>query len=288
MFDFRILEQFVTFYHTGTLSETAEKLHISQSTLTRSMQKLETEFDVPLFSRTKNSIALNANGLMAAKEAELLLLQAENMLLHVRDFDHKNRTILLGSCTPVFIPDLVRRMTGLYPKATISAETKNISYLTEGLQNNTYQLILLPFCPKEEAFSATKLCREHLAFLLPKNHRFAKRKSLAVSEMNGENILLYQDIGFWYDLVVEKMPDSRFLLQTERYSFVELIENSILPVFTTDLSSAASENPNRVIVPITDPEFSVTYYLVCKKENRAKYAPLFSSIMNRQIQFELP
>ena len=94
--------------------------------------------------------------------------------------------------------------------------------------------------------------------------------------MNGENMLLFQDIGFWHDLVVEKMPDSRFLLQTERYSFMELIENSTMPVFTTDYSfdSISDADPSlagsRVEVPIIDPEFNVSYYLVCRKEDFKK------------------
>ena len=44
MVDYHILQQFVTFYEAGTLRETAEKLHISQPTLTRNMQKLEEIF----------------------------------------------------------------------------------------------------------------------------------------------------------------------------------------------------------------------------------------------------
>lgn len=39
MVDYEILEQFVTFHQTKTLRETAEKMHISQPTLTRNMQK---------------------------------------------------------------------------------------------------------------------------------------------------------------------------------------------------------------------------------------------------------
>ena len=72
MVDYHILEQFVTFYQTGTLRETAEKMHISQPTLTRNMQRLETEFDVPLFHRTKNSISLNETGTLAAEDAKML------------------------------------------------------------------------------------------------------------------------------------------------------------------------------------------------------------------------
>ena len=278
MVDYNILKQFVTFYRTGTLRETAEKMHISQPALTRNMQKLETEFEVPLFHRTKNSISLNETGLLAAEDAEMLLRQTENMLRHARDFDRKNRTIILGSCTPVLIPELIRRITDAYPMAAISSETQNISQLLDGIRNGTYQLALLPFCPEDDGLSFRKWGEEHLSFLLPKRHRFARRKSLSVSEMNGENMLLFQDIGFWHDLVVEKMPDSKFLVQTERYTFLELVENSTMPVFTTDYSHNVLPDTipalSRVAVPITDTEFNVSYYLVCKKEHSKKFGSL--------------
>ena len=94
--------------------------------------------------------------------------------------------------------------------------------------------------------------------------------------MNGENMLLFQDIGFWHDLVVEKMPASEFLVQTERYTFLELVENSTMPVFTTDYSHNVLPDTipalSRVAVPITDPEFNASYYLVCKKEHSKNLA----------------
>lgn len=41
-------------------------------------------------------------------------------------------------------------------------------------------------------------------------------------------MLLMPDIGFW-SFVLEKMPDSRFLTQNDRYSFQELVQASSLP-----------------------------------------------------------
>lgn len=274
MVDYHILEQFVTFYRTGTLRETAEKMNISQPTLTRNMQKLEECFEVPLFNRTKNRISLNETGLLAAEDAEMLLKQTENMLRRARDFDRKNKTIMIGTCTPVHVPELIRRITDTFPAAAVSSETKSISRLLEGIKNDTYHFVLLPFCPEDDDLFSQKWGEEHLSFLLPKRHRFARRKSLSVSEMNGENMLLFQDIGFWHDLVEEKMPDSRFLVQTERYTFMELIENSTMPVFTSDYFcnsfSCGSPAADRVTVPITDPEFHISYYLVCRRKNRSK------------------
>lgn len=95
-------------------------------------------------------------------------------------------------------------------------------------------------------------------------------------EMNGQNLLLFQEVGFWKDIVDKKLPDSRFLIQNERYSLMELIENSVMPAFTTDLASQYGIPENSISIPITDPEVNVSYYLVCKEENRKRFFPLSS------------
>lgn len=63
------LYQFVTYADFGTLSATAEKLHISQPTLTRTMQHVEESFGVPLFHRGKNRIELTDTGKTAVEQA---------------------------------------------------------------------------------------------------------------------------------------------------------------------------------------------------------------------------
>ena len=84
MIEFEHLFQFVAFGMYGTLSKTAEILHVSQPTLTRNMKLLEKEFGVILFARSKNHIALNENGLLAIKEARKILSEIEVMTDKVR------------------------------------------------------------------------------------------------------------------------------------------------------------------------------------------------------------
>ena len=116
-------------------------------------------------------------------------------------------------------------------------------------------------------------------FALPRGHRYARRKSLTFAEMNGENMLLMDDIGFWDFVRTEKMPDSRFLTQSDRFSFNELVEASTLPSFTTDLANKYIETgKGRIEVPVSDPEATVTYYLVCRKEARKEYQKLFAAL----------
>lgn len=116
-------------------------------------------------------------------------------------------------------------------------------------------------------------------FALPKDHRYAQRKSLSFAEMNGENMLLMNDIGFWNFVKTEKMPDSRFLTQSDRFSFNELVRASSLPAFTTDLAKRYIETDReRVEVPISDPDATVTYHLACRREDKSAFAALFSEL----------
>ena len=69
MIEMRLLEILSAFAEEGTQAAAAEKLHISQPTLSSSMKKLEEEICAPLFERTKNRMALNENGQCASTTA---------------------------------------------------------------------------------------------------------------------------------------------------------------------------------------------------------------------------
>ena len=91
-------------------------------------------------------------------------------------------------------------------------------------------------------------------------------------------MLLMSDIGFWA-FVKDKMPDSRFLTQSDRFSFNELVQASSLPSFVTDLSEKYRITPpGRVYIPISDDEATVTYYLVCKEEQKKRFKLLFDML----------
>ena len=65
----------------------------------------------------------------------------------------------------------------------------------------------------------------------------------------------------------EKMPASKFLVQTEESVFDELVKESSLPCFTTDyILNRESIYPDRINIPIVDEEVNVTFYLVIRKK----------------------
>lgn len=273
------LRQFAAFASAGTLLDAAESLHLSQPALSRNMKKLEEDLGIPLFIRRKNRLELNENGKYVLTLAKELLADAESLVEKAQTYDRKNRTISFGVCSPAPSWLISPLLVSLYPNKMLQTETADEKLLLSGLENHTYQLIALSHKPEGEQYFAKVCGRESLLFALPKGHRFARQKSLSFKEMNGENMILMNDIGFWNFIRTEKMPDSRFLTQSDRFSFEELVRSSSLPSFTTDLAKKYLETENiRIEIPISDPEASVTYYLVCLKESKKEFRSLFSTL----------
>ena len=110
-----------------------EQLHLSQSALSRSMQRLEAELQVPLFTRQKNRIELNECGRMAVEHARRIVEQARDMAFRVQAFDRSQRTILVGSCAPAPLWEIPPLLSGLYPDRIISSELREPEALLSGL-----------------------------------------------------------------------------------------------------------------------------------------------------------
>lgn len=278
MFELYQLEQLLAVAACGTLSNAAEQLHISQPALSRSMQRLEAELQVSLFARQKNKIELNENGRMAVDYARKIMEQSQDMISRIQAFDRSQRTILFGACAPAPLWEIPALLSDLYPEMTISSEIRENDVLLQGLRDDVYQLIVLPFPVDEPGMICAKYGEEHLFFSLPPAHPLSGSKALYMKDLNGETMLLRNRLGFWRELTVRKMPDTRFLEQ-EDVAFDELVKFSALPSFATDLwLNREGNHVNRVNIPILDEEANVSYYCLCKPGGRTDLSGFIKSI----------
>ena len=264
MLDLNELEQLVAFADMGTLSLAAEKLHISQPTITRAMQHLEETFGVSLFIRGKNKISLNDTGKKAVEEARELLSKAGNVLTHVKEFDQSLHTITVSSCAPAPLWYILPALSTAYPNMTIASSLKEVTTILEELDSDSCQLAILPEQAQTDDYFNIPFLKENLSVCVLPSHELAERPSVTFSELNGFNFLLRSNIGFWYNMCRVQMPSSRFLVQTDEFEFEELMKESSLPCFTTNLAKDFQHLLyGRIQIPVTNPEANVTYSLVC-------------------------
>ena len=277
MIEIYLLEALCALNDYGTLSAAAEHLHISQPALSRSMQKLEDLLEVSLFDRTKNRIALNDTGKIAAAMARRILESEEDMITAVRNYDSSLHTISAGYCTPGPMMEIPLSLTQIYPKMKVSSEMESEADLLKGLRTGKYGFIILSHAYEDEDTICIPCGTESLYFSLIPAHPAVlfKDQGLTFSQMNGETFVMAGDIGVWRDLTMNMMPDSHFVLQDSLEALSAVINASTLPAFASDLTIRlfrSRENSGRIFIKILDPEARMHYHCVILKKNRERYA----------------
>lgn len=263
MLDLSELYQFVTYASCGTLSAAAEELHISQPTLTRTMHHVEESFGVRLFHRGKNRITLTETGKLAVEQARTLLAEAEQSVQTVQAFERSQHTITVYSCAPAPLWSLLPNLSHRFPENTISSKIISVEDIIQNVLSGNADIGILPHAYSHQDLICTPYMQEQLYVCVPEGHALEDNSELSLSQLNGFNCLLRDHIGFWTGLVKQKMPASRFLIQTDEFEFDELVRHSSLLCFSTNVPTPLNQPmKDRKAIPLTDAEVHVTYYLI--------------------------
>lgn len=116
------LQQLETVARTGTMSAAAHELSISQSALSRSIQRLERDLGTSLFTRGKNSATLNDAGLAAVEHARAVLREAQLLRDAVDEAQKRSRVLRVGTCAPAPLWKFTREVVERFPGSVLSSE----------------------------------------------------------------------------------------------------------------------------------------------------------------------
>ena len=284
MINFEQLRQLILFSKYKTLSRVAEELFISQPALTRSIQKIEKNFNTQLFNRTKNQITLNKNGEIAIKYAEKILKLLEDMKEEIYENDRIENNFVIGACTPSPLWSITSLFLKFYfGKYNIITKIENNSELIAGLKNDNYQMIILSKPYNEHDIQSVEYEKEELFLSVPQNHKLAKKKGIYFSDIEDDKMLLFNPIGIWRDIVFKKMPNMNFLIQSDGIIFKELAKTQKLLSFSSNLviNREGTTFKNNILIPILDKEAKMVYYLVFKKGIKRKIEKVLENLKNK-------
>ncbi|MBR5401699.1 MAG: LysR family transcriptional regulator [Treponema sp.] len=273
------ITQFLAFAETGNISKAAQNVNTSQPALSRAMKHLEEELGVPLFVRTKNTIALSEYGKLAVHYAKDIASSVETFQRVLQETYKLEHCIQIATVAPAPLWDIEPQLKTLYPEKAVTSFLGNSAEIRAKLTNGDAQLVILGEPVEDKNYVCKKWGIEQLYFSAPKGHRFENRKSVTFKEIDGETMLLLSDIGFWHEVHQKTMPNSHFLLQNSNDDFSTLVNSSRLPSFSSDIVQSKRGTPaGRTDIPISDKEAHATYYTVCSKKNYGELREFFAFI----------
>ncbi len=115
-FDFTDLNTFLVVADLGSFQRAAESLHVSQSAVTRRVQKLEKSLGVRLFERTTRSLKLTLAARLFLDRAKAIMENAEAAIIAVGDdaiqFEYHRNTIItiatIQTATHDILPQMIK------------------------------------------------------------------------------------------------------------------------------------------------------------------------------------
>ncbi|WP_138496505.1 LysR family transcriptional regulator [Paenibacillus pinistramenti] len=188
------LHNFVILAATGNFSEAADSLFISQSTLSKRINKLENTLGVTLFSRTTKHVELNEYGIVFLEYAKHMLLLQEQCLNEIKSMlPYAQSTIKIGS-----IPSMANY--GITDLVSEFIRTRNIPVqVTTGQSGKLEKMLLHNQCDfafirqvhdPDNQLVKKKFTSDNLVAVLPKGHPLSEHSPASITQLKKEAFVL--------------------------------------------------------------------------------------------------
>ncbi|MBT1138783.1 LysR family transcriptional regulator [Lactiplantibacillus argentoratensis] len=278
-----LLEELITFAHEHTLAKTAAALNVTQPTITRGMQKLETMLAVRLFDRQPNRITLTPTGQLAAQEAERLLTQQRAFVTKIQNYEQSLVTRTVETTLPGPLVLLAHLKAALPNTLQVKQSLITDNQINEHLISRQTSFIF----SNQEILTADIESRfigsENLVVHLQRFMYRANQPSITFAELKGISFVVLSAIGIWKTIIQQAIPDAKFLYHPQRTAFTEITKYSDFPYFSTNFTTLdrhpqdnQNDDDNRVAIPISDDSAHMPIYVNYLVGNRHSLTPLFT------------
>lgn len=211
----------------GSFTKAAQKIYISQPTLSRRIQELEKEVGTKLFIRRTHSLELTAAG-------EQFLIKANDILNQVDQLTHMfdeqlepnepTRLIKIGYLSNFNLKKMYQVMAQFkerHPNIKFLLKQDNPMNLVDGLAAEEYDFVfdLATYFRQTAAYETTTFQNNHLQVAMPLNHPLSAQKQLSFSDMSQETFILLerQQSPIIVDYVVSQFIKHGFNIKAATY-----------------------------------------------------------------------
>ncbi|WP_165976856.1 LysR family transcriptional regulator [Arthrobacter nitrophenolicus] len=194
MLSLRDLQQYVVLAEELNFRLAADRLHISQPTLTQTLQRLERHFGATLIERSTRKSHLTEAGRTLYEGAELLLGDAKRLDAEVRSVGAgMRRELRVGAVNPAMgslMPQVLQAVHRSFPDVRISLQPMASFALMRALRDGRLDIAVVRTSDSVPGFVATELMNDALLAVLPSAHPLATREQISVAELSGEPFIM--------------------------------------------------------------------------------------------------
>jgi DNA-binding transcriptional LysR family regulator len=194
--ELRQLRYFVAVAEELHFGRAAERLHMSQSPLSRAIRELERDLGVVLFVRTTRRVELTAAGSLLLERTRRALAEIDGAVAEARQSVRPDEAVLRVGYGP-FSADVAGRLAEALgagrPELSVrlQQEVTADSLRRVGAGELAAAVVMeSPAAARRHSLRVDRLRDEPLVAALPKSHRYASRAAIPIREFVAEPVLL--------------------------------------------------------------------------------------------------
>ncbi|MBQ6776306.1 MAG: LysR family transcriptional regulator [Synergistaceae bacterium] len=207
------LKYFRAITQNSTFLDAAESVNISQSSLSKQLNKLEDELGVALIDRSKRSASLTEAGRVFAHDAEEMLRQYHVMLAHMQAFRKSQNAFKIGSLAFLGQYGLNFKLADFsqaHPEYNLIIEDVEEDILLEGFRSGTYDIIIGRMLPEDFTCELVeKIADDELVAVMRKSHPLASKNFIELSQIVSTPLFLTKTYTSIYKICMKLFNENK-------------------------------------------------------------------------------
>jgi DNA-binding transcriptional LysR family regulator len=277
-FTLRQLQIFLAVARYENISRAAQSLHMSQSAASEALLNLEHTFDVKLFDRDSNKLALSAIGQTMRKEAENLLTHCQNfdeILKDHKDVGH----IKLGASFTIGNHLVTRYLASYleeYPDADVQLDIANTPEVVAKVLNYEVDIGMIEGEVQHRELELIPWREDELVVFCSAKHPLARKRTLQTKDIKEALWILREpDSGARHTFeraLAGLLPDINIYLEFKHNEAIKNAVESGLGIGCLSEIVLRKNFANGDLVPLTLPRRNMRrtfYFALPKKRHRA-------------------
>lgn len=192
--EIRILEYFLMVAQEENITKAADKLHITQPTLSRQLKQLEDELGVTLLQRGKRKVTLTEEGLlMRHKAQEIVTLSERTKTVFSREEEILSGEIIIG-CGEVgnvqFLSEMIVGFQKSHPQVIFDLYSAVADDVVEKLEKGLVDIGLVSEPFTADFYGYLRMEKKDLwGVYVPKDHPLAQKRKVTAEDLQGEALI---------------------------------------------------------------------------------------------------
>ena len=168
---FNHVEYIYTVYQEKSFTKAAQRLYISQPSLSATVSKVEKEIGYPIFDRSGREVTLTYIGQKYIRAAEQIMQIRKNLANEIDDLVKLRKGKVVLGCTAFiachFLPPLLKAFGRKYPDVEVQLKVEQSTMLRERLEKGMVDIVIDNVLFKEPNYTYLPLLQEQILIGVP-------------------------------------------------------------------------------------------------------------------------